>query len=456
MNAAASPVRSIVDRVSALDLSNLRVEEHGFPMHVAGLGFVDAGPLCDPAGQLRLAEIRQYVEQRIKHARRLHQVLSRPRRGRPFWVDDDRFDITCHVRTRALPAPGDEETLLATCCELNDPPLDRSRPLWEIWLLTGLVEDRVGLLIRLHHVIADGIAALALLAPLFDPVSGAQAAGATPPGNPGDSTRPGALTSAARHRRARPLITAAAANVGPAAAYLPMWLRQFALLARQGRAPMTSLNRPVGRHRRVVLHRGDLAAVKAVAHSHDGKVNDVVLAAVAGGARRLLEGRGELTPNLVLKVSVAASIRQPADAGAGGNRVGIRVVDIPVGEPHPEQIVAETTAQRRRPPYQPNGRFVQRWMVGMMFHQRLVNVLVSNVPGPPAPLYFAGAAVRELFQLSVVQGNLALDVGVLSYAGQLNFDIVVDADVIPDVTAFTEGLADTLQQLGADRPQRFV
>jgi diacylglycerol O-acyltransferase len=146
------------------------------------------------------------------------------------------------------------------------------------------------LLIRLHHAIADGIAALALLAPLFDPVSGAQAAGATPLGNPGDSTRPGALTSAARHRMARPRI----------------------------------------------------------------------------------------------------------------------------------------------------------------------NVLVSNVPGPPAPLYFAGAAVRELFQLGVVQGNLALDVGVLSYAGQLNFDIVVDADVIPDVTAFTEGLADTLQQLGADRPRRLV
>jgi WS/DGAT/MGAT family acyltransferase len=355
------------------------------------------------------------------------------------------------VRTQALPAPGDQKTLLATCCELNDPPLNRSRPLWEIWLLTGLVEDRVGLLIRLHHVIADGIAALALLAPLFDPVSGAQAAGTTTPGNPGDSTRLGALTNK---------ITAAAANSRSAAAYLAMWLRQLALLTRQGRAPMTSLNRPVGRHRQVVLHRADLAAVKAVAHSHDGKVNDMVLAAVAGGTHRLLEGRGELTPDLVLKVSVAASIRQPADARVGGNRVGIRVVDIPVGEPDPvrrlERIVAETTAQRGRPPYQPNGRFVQRWMVGMMFHQRLVNVLVSNVPGPPAQLYFAGAAVRELFQLGVVQGNLALAVGVLSYAGQLNFDIVVDADIIPDVTVFAEGLADTLQQLGADPPQRRI
>jgi diacylglycerol O-acyltransferase len=209
----------------------------------------------------------------------------------------------------------------------------------------------------------------------------------------------------------------------------------------------------VGKHRRLLLVRGDLEGAKVTAHANGAKVNDVVLAAVAGGARRLLERRGELRPDLVLTVSVAASMRGPADEGASGNRVGIMLVPLPVGEADAvrrlEEIARATAERKRRPPYQPGGRFLQHWMVRAMFHQRLVNLLESNLPGPPVSVYFAGARVLELFQVGVVQGDITLSIGVLSYAGQLNFDIVADADAAPDLAVFSEGLSDALEQLGA-------
>lgn len=167
----------------------------------------------------------------------------------------------------------------------------------------------------------------------------------------------------------------------------------------------------------------------------------------------LLAARGELRPGLVLHASVAASIRRPTDQRAGGNRVGILLVPLPVDEPDPicrlAQITQATAQAKRRPVYQPSGRLLQRWMVRAMVRQRLVQLFVSNLPGPPMPLYLAGARVLELFQVGVIQGNVTLGVGVLSYAGQLNFDLVSDIDAVPDAAVFAAGLADTLQQLGA-------
>jgi hypothetical protein len=214
-----------------------------------------------------------------------------------------------------------------------------------------------------------------------------------------------------------------------------------------------SFNRPVGGRRRLLVVRADLAACQTVAHRQDATVNDVILAAMAGGARRLLAGRGELAPGLVLKISVAASIRRPGETG--GNRTGIRIVPLRLDEADAveslNQISTETMAQRDLPPYQPGGPLSQRWMVRVMFHQRLVNLLLSNLRGPTQSLTFCGARVRKLFQIGVLQGNMPLVVGVLSYAGQLNIDIVADTDLVPDVAAFATGFSQTLDQLGVTR-----
>ncbi len=285
-----------------------------------------------------------------------------------MWVDDHSFDIREHVQTQALRTPGDEATLLRSCAELNEQPLDRTRPLWEIWLLTGLDDGTAAMLIRFHHVLADGVAALALLGNLFD--AAPEAPDPEPPAwTPRAAPTPRALlldnllgwvaaTRAGLIQIARPrsLLRRLGVFVG-----------QVQQIRREGRAPRVSFNQPVGKHHGLSLVRADLDRAKTVAHAHHATVNDVVLTAAAGGARALLAGRGELTPDLMLKVSVAASVRAPARESATGNLVGIMVVPLPVGEPDAirrlEQIAQSTAERKRLPPYQPAGRFMQRWMV---------------------------------------------------------------------------------------------
>lgn len=418
------------------------------PMHVAALALLDGRPLLDDAGDLRIEQIRRHVAERIRDVERLHQVLVWPRaqHGTPVWEDNRDFAVGDHVRTRRLPRPGDEEALLRVCCELNAPALDRSRPLWELCVLHGLIDGRVAFLLRLHHVVADGTAALELFSSMFD-----LAPGEPVPSPAAENTagrRPTTPSPSAAHTsdhglswvaRLKGIATGGATRV-----------RRGWALARLGTAPALSWNQPVGSRRVQRFIRGDLAPAKAAAHEHGGKVNDVVLAAVAGGAYRLLESRGELAPDLDMHISVAASIRRPGETS--GNRVGVRLVAVPVSDPDAvsrlSTIAAYTAAQRRWPPLQPNGRFQQRWMVHVMAHQRLINMVLSNMPGPPVSLWFAGARVQEMFQLSLLQGNCAIGVGVLSYAGQLNVDIVADPDVVPDVDIFANGVAEAFEQLG--------
>ena len=144
------------ERISALDEANLRVERRGVPMHVAALALLEAGPLLDAGGRVRLAEVREHVERRTRDVRPLRRLLVRPGGGRPMWLDDPVFDVSRHVRSRPVPPPGDEESLLRVCAGIAAVPLPRDRPLWELWLLPGLAGGRVGLLIRWHHVLADG------------------------------------------------------------------------------------------------------------------------------------------------------------------------------------------------------------------------------------------------------------------------------------------------------------
>ena len=445
-----------LDRLTSLDASYLRVEDHGLPMHVAALAVVEGAPLRDATGGLQVERIRERLESRTRLAPRLRQVL-RPApfaAGRPAWVDDPAFDIRHHVRVRELGDGADEATMLGVCADLNGQPLDRALPLWELWLLTGRADGNVALLIRLHHVVADGMAALDILGALFDQPSGGPMPTAAGPGpRPAPTVREMYADHLRRHCAAVRRATCQLRRPRELARRLVAGLGQLRRLAGEGRVASSSLNQPVGTRRRLMLVRADLAGTRAAAHAHGAKVNDVVLAAVAGGARRLLESRGELGPDLVLKISVAASLRGTGDGAASGNQVGIRLVPVPVGESDAvlrlRHIAAVTGPQKSTPPYQQGGPLAQRWMVRTMFRQRMVNLLLSNLPGPPRPVAFAGATVLEMFQVGLVQGNIALTVGVLSYAGQLNFDIVADADAIPDLQVFTQGLSATLEELQA-------
>jgi len=282
--------------------------------------------------------------------------------------------------------------LLATCVELNGRPFDQAHPLWEIWFLTEPHGGHVSMLIRFHHVLADGLAALVLVGALFD--SGPKASG---PEAPTWTARPVPPPSELLLDQLRRRIAGARAGLDriehPRQTLVRgrTWLRQAVRLAREGRAPRTSFNRPVGKRHHLMLVRADLERAKRVAHAHHATVNDVVLCAVAGGARTLLASRGELRRDLVLKVSVAASVRARTSASQLGNLVGVLLVPLPLGDEDPirrlEQIARSTAERKRLPPYQPAGRFLQRWMVRSMTRQRLINLLSMNegpVSSPPS------------------------------------------------------------------------
>ena len=293
-----------LDRLKALDAGYLRIEDHGLPMHVAALAIVDGVPLQDDSGRLHEETVRRHVDGRAHLAPRLRQKLHHPpfAAGPPVWIDDPAFDISNHVRFLDLGYPADEESMLKASSDLNATPLDRSGPLWEMWVLTGRQDGNVALLIRLHHVVADGIAALDMLGVLFDSIAGGR-----PPLIATESPRPppGVRDLYADHlvRQVGAVSRAVRSARRPAAVghNLASRLGQVRRLIRDGVAPRVSLNEPVGTRRRLILVRADLAGARATAHAHGARVNDVVLAAMAGGARRLLESRGELRPDLVLQ-----------------------------------------------------------------------------------------------------------------------------------------------------------
>lgn len=450
-----------VDRLTGPDLSGLLPEERGWPADMGVIAVLDGARLLDGGGRLRVADIRDRVAGRLHLAPRLRQVIHRPPLGlgRPLWVDARFFDIADHVRVQALPTPADEEGLLQACEQLRRHPLDRSRPLWQLWLLPGLPDGAVGMFVRLHHAIADGPAGVALLVSLLDTTPDATSPAPLPwAPRPWPSTRDlltdnlrrcaGALTAAASH-----LLHPTAASGRRQGTWPPV--RE--LLARP-RAPRTSLNRPIGAVRRIAVVRSDLQAVKDAAHAAGATVNDAVLAAVAGGLRDLLRSRGENVTDLVLRALVPVTLHNPSRGPVRGNLYGAMVVSLPVGEPDPARalrLIAAQTARRKRQPGPPWGTgvlgapLVQRLALRFVDRQRLISIHVANVAGPAAPLYLAGARLIDAFPVVPLSGNLTLGLGVLSYGGQLNVTTVADRDGCPDLPAFTAGLTRSLSALTA-------
>ena len=207
--------------------------------------------------------------------------------------------------------------------------------------------------------------------------------------------------------------------------------------------------------------RAQLTVVKAVAHGHGATVNDLLLAAVTGGLRALLLARGTPTDGLTLYASVPVALRAGADTAALGNQVGLMVVPLPVGEPDPAQRLQHTTratTERKRRPerlasLRPAGSLtILRALNHYSRHQRIVDLFVTNVPGPRRPLYLLGARLVEALPVVQVAGNVPLSVAVLSYAGQLNIGIQSDPDSLPDLDLFTDGLRRSLEELGAATP----
>jgi diacylglycerol O-acyltransferase / wax synthase len=434
-------------------------EDYGWPNEIGAFAILDGTSLLDHDGHVRIQAVRRQLEPRLHLVPRFRQLLYRPRLGLgwPLWADAPCFDLADHVRVRAVAAPADQAQLLQACQQLARRRLDPARPLWELWLLPGLPDRQVGALLRLHHTIADGAAGVAAFGALLDLDADAPTPVA-PPWTPTPIPTTGELLRDNLRRRGRELRRGWSGLAHPrrtlrrAQRAWPAW--REVLTDRP--APRTSLNRPVSADRRLAIIRGRLDRTKQVAHAHHAKVNDVVLAAVAGGLRELLAGRGEDVQGLVQRAMVTISEHQQRPGQAQGNKQGWMMVPLPLGEPDPvrrlELIAAETAARKHRArPEAGSGifRFVagQRVWYRLFPRQRSVNLVVSNVPGPPVPLYLAGARLQELFPMMPTMGNLTLVVAVLSYAGQLNLTAIADQDSCPDLAVFTQGVRNALDDL---------
>ncbi len=448
----------VIERLTAGDELMLWPDEI-WPQDIGALAVLDGRKLLGPDGQFRLEAVTAAVAARLHLVARFRQVLYVPPRrlGRPLWVDAPAFDIREHVRVVPVPAPGGETELLRTAAGVRRRRLDRSRPLWELVFLTGLADGRVGLFVRLHHVIADGMASVATIGAFLDPVPDVRA-GPAPPWAPAPAPGRGELLTDSLRGHARELgrgLSALAHPVTGGRHLLAAWPAMRELLAAEP-APATSLNRVTGPGRRLALARIGLAEMKQAAHGCGATVNDVLLAATASGLRALLRSRGEPVDGVVLRMYVPVSLHRGPQADARGNLIGQIVVPLPVGVTDPQRLlrqIAADTALRKARAQPPLGRIPHRGPAGRVFlklaARQRVNVTSANLPGPGVPLYFAGAPLLEVFPLVDLLGTVSLAVGAMSYAGQFGIMVTADQDAYPDLSVFAAGLRDGLRALTA-------
>ncbi len=439
-------------------------------MHVGALTVFEADPLVGPDGRFRIDEVIELVESRLHLIPRFRKKVQHVPldAGEPIWVDDDRFDIGYHVRLTALPTPGTRSQLLALFERIQAQMLDRSRPLWELWFVEGVEDGHIGMIQKTHHAMVDGVSGVDVATVLLDFTPEPTILDA-PEWVPEPAPPPARLLiDSVKEMVAGPQ---ALAETTRRAAEVPRWAadrlgelaRSLSTLAEGGVvAPRVSLNHPVvGRSKRFGLVRVPLEDVKEVRRAFGGTINDVVLAGVGGGLARLLEERGELHPELALKVFCPVSVRDDSQKMQLGNRISAMFVPLPVGQPDPVErlgaISASTAGLKERE--QALGAsallgladYAAPTLLGLAarlaHHQPFVNVVCTNVPGPQTPLYCMGARMLEAYPMVPLTRNLNLGVAILSYCGQLHIGLLGDRDLWPDLDVLEAGIGEAFSEL---------
>jgi len=458
------PTRHL-DRLTAIDASFLHQEGPESHMHVGALVIAE-GPV--PPYEDFLDSIRR----RLHLVQRYRQRLAFPpaNTGRPLWTDDTGFDVAYHVRYTALPAPGSHEQLMNLCARVFSQQLDRTRPLWEMWLIEGLDDGSFGLLTKAHHAMIDGIAGVDLATVLFD-------LGPEPtpidedldPWVPEPDPNPVDLLGAGVAGMAR--ATRSVTSKAITALRKPERALEDARVAAEGigeivwaglnPAPATPLNVAIGPHRRFAGIDSELADFKAVKNAFGGTVNDVVLAVVAGALRRWLHSRGVRTEGLELRALVPVSIRTDDERSHGGNRIAAMRGPLPVWVEDPiarlevvraamddlkdskQAIGAEVLANVQN--FAPPTVLAQASRIN--FSTRLFNLLVTNIPGPQFPLYVQGREMRSVFPIAFLPKNHALAIAIMSYNGRMNFGLLGCYDAMADLDDFGAAIKDALAEL---------
>jgi WS/DGAT/MGAT family acyltransferase len=454
-----------IDWLSALDASFLQLENDTQQMHVGSLLVLD-GP--GPGYREFCAHVASRLPAVPRYRQRVRRLLLDL--ARPYWADDPHFSIQYHVRHTAIPAPGSQEQLLALAGRVMSQRLDLDRPLWEMWLVEGLPDGRWAVISKVHHAMIDGVSGHDILETLLDREADAAPWPSRPwTPSPAPTTAdvagegaawalalPGRLGGAARRSLSEP---------GAFLRGSGMRARGLGQVGRQAVHPTNVLNGPLGPHRRWAWARADLAEAKEVRRALGGTINDVVLAAIAGGFRRYLAARGESVADDVVRSLVPVSIRRPEDRGRLGNHVSAMFADLPVGEADPIRRLATVSAQMRQ---LKNGGmsvgvesmvaaadFVPPTLVSLgarvaaALGQRVVNTVTTNIPGPQYPLYLAGRRLVEMFPYIPIGQAIRISIGIVSYDGRLSFAATADADAVPDIADLCAGIEESMAELVA-------
>ncbi len=456
-----------LDRLSAIDAGFLAQEGPTTHMHIGGIALFDGSPPTLP-------EFLGHIRSRLHLVPRYRQKLAFPPldTGRPLWIDDPSFNLEYHVRHTALPSPGSEQVLLNLAGRIFSQPLDRTKPLWELWLVEGLEGKGFAMISKTHHALVDGISGVDLTTVLFD--LSPEGTEIPPPAEawlPNPEPTAASLAAAGLTGAARAVVDVAAGTVS--AATNPPELISRAREVAQGvgevvwtglnAPPETPFNVPPGPHRRIRVVRAGLDELKAIKDALGGTVNDVVLAVVAGALAYFLQARGRRTEGVELRAQVPVSVRTAEQSGALGNQLTQILAPLPVHIDDPVERLryvsaamkglkeskqalgakAIAAAQDFAPPT------ILAQASRLNFSDRFYNLLVTNVPGPQLPLYVLGRRLDAMFPVAFLAGDRALAVAIMSYDGGMNFGLIGDYDALPDLDVIAEGIEGSLAELTA-------
>jgi WS/DGAT/MGAT family acyltransferase len=457
--------------MSPLDASFLHIEDAVTHMHIGSVGIFE-GPAPGPD------DVRSAIAARLPLVPRYRQkVRFVPLAlGRPTWVDDPHFNLDYHVRRTGLPSPGGDEELRNLVGRVMSQQLDRTKPLWEMWIVEGLDDGRWALISKTHHCMVDGVSATDLLSVILSKEREAEPAGA-------DAWAPGSEPNSAelvahslRLRAASPyeaMRTALSAARGPRRVASKTFdtARGLAnLRPLLNRNAAGSLNGPIGPHRRWNWARGRLSDVKQIRAAHEATINDVVLAAITNGFRELLLSRGESVKGQVIRSLVPVSVRAEEEHGTYNNKVSAMFAELPVDIEDPvgrlqslhEQMQhlkrsGQAVAAERLTAlggFAPGMLLSLAGRVGTRLPQSSVNTVTTNVPGPQRPLYLGGRRMLEAFPFVPLGGHVRIGVAIFSYDGGINFGVTGDYDTSPDIGVLCDGIEGGIQELLTTTPAR--
>ena len=463
------------ERLSPLDVSFLYMETPSTPMHVGGVAVFQ-----QPEDRFDHQQLVELISDRIGFVPRYRQRIRwvPGHLASPVWVDDEAFDVSYHVRRSALPKPGSDAQLLELVGRIMGRQLDRNRPLWEMYLVEGLSDNRFAILTKTHHAMVDGGAAVDIAQVILDETPDFEHLVPqewTPEPEPSSSELVSDAVSEIL-RSPREAVAAARAGIDDltrtTTAMAGRAVGVLSAVRTMSRPPSDSpLNVEIGEARRFSTLDISLESLKTIRKAHGGTINDVVLAVVAGGLRQWLMTRGEaVTPRSTIRAMVPVSVRASHET-AMGNRVASFLVDLPVGEPDPiirlQRVSHEMTGHKETGQmvaaealvefagFSPPTLHALGARLGSDLSRRIFNLVVTNVPGPQIPLYAGGSLMLAAYPVVPLAKGQALSIGLTSYNGGVFFGLNADRDGLPDVDVVADCLAASLEEiLETTRPKR--